>query len=162
MILFLEGLAMCFIILIVCVIGIAFDGPVGLVTFYEPEVQEKVIALGLITRKKITRNAVIAGIFVFLPMVLFIPYIVYGINGARGFTDGLMQMLVLGMMYGLFDRLFIDWFWVGKTNAWNIPGTEEFKPYIPKKTLLKKWIGTLVVYPLFYVLVAWIMSLLLK
>ena len=23
------------------------------------------------------------------------------------------------------DRLFIDWYWVGKTKAWDIPGTED-------------------------------------
>lgn len=71
-------------------------------------------------------------------------------------------MLVIGLMYGLFDRLFIDWFWVGKTNAWNIPGTEDLKPYIPKSALIKKWVGTLVVHPLFYVLVAFGMSFIQK
>ena len=36
------------------------------------------------------------------------------------------------MIEGLFDRFFIDWFWVGKTKAWLIPGTEDLMPYIPK------------------------------
>ena len=38
MILIVEGMAMCLIILMVCVIGIAADGPVGLVNFYEEDV----------------------------------------------------------------------------------------------------------------------------
>lgn len=32
-------------------------------------------------------------------------------------------------------------------------------PYIPKKTLVAKWSGTLVMQPLFYALLAWIMTL---
>ena len=33
MLVVLEGIVMCFVLLIVCVVGIA-NGPVGLVTFY--------------------------------------------------------------------------------------------------------------------------------
>lgn len=158
MILIIEGMAMILIMLLVCVIGIATDGPAGLVTFYEPEVRTRVVELGLTTNEKIRKSTIISGIAVFLPMILLIPWMVYGLNGAEGFQQGLFQMLVIGLMYGLFDRLFIDWYWVGKTNAWNIPGTEDLKPYIPRKTLIKKWFGTLVMQPLFYVLIAWIMT----
>ena len=35
----LEGVAMCFVLLIICVVGIA-NGPVGMVFFYEKEVQQ--------------------------------------------------------------------------------------------------------------------------
>lgn len=31
-----------------------------------------------------------------------------------------------------FDRIFIDWYRVGKTDARNILETEDLKPYIPK------------------------------
>ncbi len=47
----LEGIALCFILLMICVIGIA-NGPVGCVYFYEPAVQEKVVKLGLTTKEK--------------------------------------------------------------------------------------------------------------
>lgn len=162
MLLVIEGMAMCLIMLLTCVVGIAKDGPVGLVTFYEKEVQDRVVALGLTTKDKIRKSAIISGIVVFLPMLFFIPAMVYGLNGARGFTQGFLQMLAIGMIYGLFDRLFIDWYWVGKTRAWDIPGTEDLKPYIYGNTLIQKWVGTLVVHPLFYALIAWIMSLILK
>ena len=162
MILIIEGFAMCFILLLVCVVGIANDGPVGLGTFYEENVKKRVTELGLTTREKIRKSTIVSGIAVFIPMLLLIPYMVYGTNGAEGFTQGFFQMLVIGLMYGLFDRLFIDWYWVGKTNAWNIPGTEDLKPYIPKRTLFRKWFATLVVHPLFYALIAWVMSLFLK
>ena len=159
MILIVEGMAMCLIILMVCVVGIATDGPVGLVNFYEEDVRQRVVELGLTTPEKINRRAVISGIAVFIPMLVLIPYMVYGLNGAAGFRQGFAQMLVIGMIYGLFDRFFIDWYWVERTNAWNIPGTEDLKPYIPMKTKIRKWTGTLVGFPLLFALIAWVMTM---
>ena len=159
MLLIIEGMAMCLIILLVCVIGIADEGPVGLVTFYEQEVKDRVVELGLTTEEKIRKSTIISGIAVFIPVLVLIPYMVYRINGASGFRQGFTQMLIFGLIYDLFDRLFIDWYWVGKTNAWIIPGTEDLKPYIPRKALLRKWIGTLIGFPVIYALIAWIMTL---
>ena len=42
MILIVEGFVMCFVLLLVCVIGIA-NGPVGLVVFYGQEVKNRAI-----------------------------------------------------------------------------------------------------------------------
>lgn len=56
-----ESLAMCFILLIICVIGIA-NGPVGSVYFYQPEVQAKVVELGLTTKEKIKKRYAIDGV----------------------------------------------------------------------------------------------------
>lgn len=158
MLVVLEGVVMCFVLLIVCVVGIA-NGPVGLVTFYEPEVQERVIELGLTTRERIKRNTTLAGIALFVPALVLVPYMVYGVNGAQGFLEGFTQMLIISLIYGLFDRLFIDWWWVGHTRAWIIPGTEDLMPYIYGKTLVYKWVGTLVAFPLVYALIAWLMTL---
>ena len=52
------------------------------------------------------------------------------------------------MAEGLFDRFFIDWYWVGHTKAWTIPGTEDLKLYIPRKTLIVKWGITIIGNPL--------------
>ena len=82
---------------------------------------------------------------------------VYGINGATGFWDAFWQMSVILWIQGLFDRFFIDWYWVGKTKAWEIPGTEDLKPYIPVKIMIGKWISTIVVNPLIAALVAGVM-----
>ncbi len=158
MLLLIEGLAMCFILLIICVIGIA-NGPVGSVYFYELEVQEKVVELGLTTKEKIKKGYAIAGVCLFVPIVFFVPAMVYFINGAREFFDIFKQITIILMIVGLFDRLFIDWYWVGKTKAWYIPGTQELMPYIPKKTWFKKWFGTIVGYPLFAAMIAAIMSM---
>ena len=56
MILLVEGVVMCFVLLLVCVIGIA-NGPVGLVVFYEQEVKNRVIELGLTTIDRIKKTS---------------------------------------------------------------------------------------------------------
>ena len=60
---------------------------------------------------------------------------------------------------GLFDRIFIDWYWVGKTKAWLIPGTEDLQPYIPMKVAIKKWVGTIIGYPIIAAIIAGVMTL---
>lgn len=84
MILIVEGIAMCFVLLLICVVGIA-NGPVGLVVFYEQEVQARVVELGLTTKEKIRKTSVITTIALFVPMIVLVPLMVYGINGAAGF-----------------------------------------------------------------------------
>ena len=158
MILIIEGIVMCFILLIICVVGIA-NGPVGLVVFYEQEVKDRVVELGMTTREKIKRISILTMIALFVPMIVLVPLMVYGINGARDFWNGFWQMLVILMISGLFDRIFIDWWWVGHTKAWIIPGTEDLRPYIYGKTLVKKWVGTLVGFPILAAVLAGIMQL---
>jgi len=158
MILLTEGLAMCFLLLMVCVIGIA-NGPVGLVVLYEEEVQNRVVELGYTTREKLRKSLVVTSLALFVPILILTTWMVYGINGAEGFREGFRQMTVILLIMGLFDRIFIDWYWVGKTKAWIIPGTEDLMPYIPKKVLIRKWLGTVVGFPLMAVLIAWVMTL---
>ncbi len=158
MLLIIESIVMCFILLMVCVVGIA-NGPVGLVVLYEDDVQNRVVELGYTTKEKIKRSFIIICIALFAPVFILTPLMVYGINGATGFWDGFWQMTVILWIMGLFDRFFIDWYWVGKTKAWLIPGTEDLMPYIPKKVMLRKWLGTIVGYPLFAALIAGVMLL---
>lgn len=75
------------------------------------------------------------------------------------FLDGFWQMLIILWIMGLFDWIFIDWYWVGHTKAWIIPGTEDLQPYIPTKVLIRKWVGTIVGYPLIAAMLAGIMTL---
>lgn len=147
MILIMESIVMCFILLLYCAVGIA-NGPVGLVVLYEDDVQARVVELGLTTKEKIKKSFIISCVVLFLPLVTLIPAVVYGINGATGFWDGFWQMTVILLIMGLFDRFFIDWYWVGHTKAWIIPGTEDLQPYVPKKVLIRKWVGTIIGYPI--------------
>lgn len=130
MILVVEGIVMCFVLLLTCVIGIA-NGPVGLVLLYEEDVQQCVVELGLTSKEKIKKNFLLCSIALFVPMFVLPPMMVYGINGATGFLDGF----------------------------WQIPDTEDLKPYIPTKVMIRKWFGTIVLNPIIAAIVAGIMQL---
>ena len=62
MLILLEGFVMCFILLLICVIGIA-NGPVGLVVFYEKDVQDRVVELGYTTKEKIKKTSITPLVF---------------------------------------------------------------------------------------------------
>lgn len=158
MILIAEGIVMCFVLLIVCVVGIS-NGPVDMVLLYEDDVQRRAVELGLTTSQTIRKNFILCSLALFVPMFVLPPLMVYGINGATGFWDGFWQMTVILWIQGLFDRFFIDWYWVGHTKAWEIPGTEDLKPYIPTKVLIRKWVSTILLNPLIAAIAAGIMVL---
>lgn len=42
--------------------------------------------------------------------------------------EGILGAILLIM--DVFDCLYIDWYWVGRTKAWIIPGTEDLMPCI--------------------------------
>lgn len=157
----LESCVLCLMLLLGCVAGIA-NGAEGLVCFYEKEVHERVVSLGLTTHARIKHNANLFKLFVLLPGVIFSVAAVYGLNGARGFFEGFWQLALIWVLEGLFDRLFIDWYWVGKTKAWVIPGTEDLMPYIYGKTLAGKWLMTLIGYPLLSAVIAGIMAVIIR
>lgn len=158
MLIVMEGIVMCFALLMVCVIGTA-NGPVGLVVFYEDDVQQRVVELGLTTRAKIKKTLVITFIALYAPVLILTPLMVYGINGAEGFWEAFWQMSAILWIMGIFDRFFIDWYWVERTKAWIIPGTEDLMPYIPVKTKICKWIATLLIHPLIAAAIAGVMLL---
>ena len=157
MIVVFEGIVMCFILLMYCVVGIR-NGAVGLVCLYEDDVQNRVVELGLVTKKQIKKQFIISTIILFVPLFTLVPYMVYGVNDVTDFTEGFIQMTIILMILGFFDRFFIDWYWVGHTKSWIIPGTEDLRPYIPIKMLIIKWLGTLVGYPLIALLIAKVMT----
>jgi hypothetical protein len=96
----LEGLAMSFWLLLVCVVGIA-NGPVGLVVLFEQDVKDRVIELGLITKEKMKKNAIITALALFIPTLIGVPLLVYFVNGARGFRDGFTQMAIIYLIDSL-------------------------------------------------------------
>lgn len=147
MILILECIIICFILLVPCVVAIA-NGIEQAAFLFEQDVQDRVVQLGLVSRERLDRNKKVFKAATLGVMVAFVLWAVYGINGARGFWQPFWQILAIAMAEGLFDRFFIDWYWVGRTKAWTIPGTEDLKPYIPKKTLILKWAVTIVGNPI--------------
>ena len=153
MLLIIEGIVMCFALLIALVVGIS-NGPINLVLLYEKDVQERVVELGLTTKEKIRKNFILCSIALFVPLFVLPPIMVYGLNGVTDFWDGFWQMTIIMWIQAIFDRFFVDWYWVGKTKAWEIPGTEDLKPYIPTKVMIGKWIGTIFLNPLIAIIVA--------
>ena len=106
MLIFFEGIVMCFILLIYCAVGIR-NGAVGLVCLYEKDVQDRVVELGLVTKKQIKTQFIVSSIILFIPLFTLVPYMVYGVNGVRDFTEGFIQMTAILLIMGLFDRFFI-------------------------------------------------------
>ena len=106
MLIIMEGIVLCFILLIFCVIGIA-NGPEKFTVFYEKDVQEKAIKLGYTTKKDIKKQTIISIIVLYLPSFVLVPFMVCYINGAKEFSDIFIQSLLIMYIMGLFDR-FLD------------------------------------------------------
>ena len=139
----LEGIGLGVLLILVCAIGIR-KGAVGMVHLYSPEVQERCVTLGLTTHAKIKRNALIFKAVCVPGYIAYVLVCVYALNGAKGFVPGFWQLLVILSVMNLIDRFWVDGYWVGHTNAWGIPGTEDLKPYITAKDKGKKWLfGTI-------------------
>ena len=151
---------MCFVLLITCVVAIS-NGAVGSVALYEDDVQKRVVELGLTTKKKIKKSFVILALVMFIPLFTLVPFMVYFVNGAYTFWEGFCQMSIIMWIMGLFDRLFIDLYWVGHTKAWYIEGTEDLMPYIPVKAMIVKWTFTILGMPLISALIAFVMTFIL-
>lgn len=151
----IEGIVLCFVLLLVCVINIQ-NGPVGGGHYYEEPVKRRVIELGLITKEQMNKNRGISGMVLMAALLILAPLMAFGVNGANSFAEGFWQLTVMYMVCGVFDRIFIDWYWVGHTKAWIIPGTEDLLPYIHKETWIKKIVLTIVLYPALAALLSWI------
>ena len=135
----LEGIGLGVLLILVCAIGIR-KGAVGMVHLYSPAVQQRCVELGLTTHEKIERDSLLFKAACIPGCIAYVLVCVYGINGAHGFATGFWQLLVILSVMNLIDRFLVDGYWVGHTNAWTIPGTEDLKPYITAKDKQKKWL----------------------
>ena len=139
----IEGLILGLLLIFVCAAA-KRRGAVELVYLYHKEVQQRCIALGLITPEKIRRNSIKFKLICIPGYILYVLLCVYAVNGARGFAAGFWQLLAILSVMNLVDRFAVDEWWVGHTRAWTIPGTEDLKPYITARDRCVKWIfGTL-------------------
>lgn len=102
-------------------------GPVGGAFYYERDIQDRLVELGLITHERIARRrrvAVATGLVAVLA-VLFVCVCV--INGARSYFDITWQTYVLYALMETFDCVVIDTWWVALSGWWDIPGTEGLR-----------------------------------
>lgn len=157
MLIIMEGIVLSFILLVFCIIGLA-NGPEKFTVFYEKDVQDKAIKLGYTTKEKIKKQMIISFIVLYTPLFTLVPFMVCYINGANEFSEIFIQSLLIMYIMGIFDRIFIDWYWVEHTKAWDIPNTEELKPYIPIKKKIIKWVGTFIGFPIIALIIAFVMS----
>ena len=159
--LILEGLGLGFLLYLICAIGIR-NGAIGMVHLYDQKVQERVVQLGLTTAEEIRKRSVRFRSLCLPGYLIYVLICVYGINAARGFLEGFWQSFVILFIMNLIDRFLIDEYWVGHTNAWIIPGTEDLKPYITAKDKKKKWIMGTVGMALLAAILSGVMALILK
>ena len=159
--LILEGLGLGFLLYLICAIGIR-NGAVGMVHLYDQKVQERVIALGLTTAEEIRKRNVLFRSLCLPGYLIYVLLCVYAINGARGFWPGFWQGFVILSIMNLIDRFLIDEYWVGHTQAWIIPGTEDLRPYITTKDKKQKWIMGTVGMAFIAAILSVIMALILR
>ena len=156
----LEGLQLGGLLVGFCAIGIR-KGAVNMVFLYHTDVQERCIENDLITRERIGGNR---RLFKGLGIPLYLAFVlvsVYAVNGARGFWPGFWQSFAILSVVNLIDRLGIDAWWVGRTKAWIIPGTEDLRPYIDRRDKRGKWLIGTVGFAILSALLSGIMALIL-
>ena len=155
----LEGLGLGALLVAVCAVGIR-RGAVNMVHFYSDEVQQRCVELGLTTKEKIRQKAILLKAVCVPLYIAYVLICVYAVNGAQGFLTGFWQCLVILSVMNLIDRLGIDGYWVGRTKAWVISGTEDLMPYISKADKQKKWLFGTVGMAVFSLILAGIGTLL--
>ena len=154
----IEGMLLGALLVLFCAVGIR-GGAVNMVFLYHRDVQDRCVENGLITRDKIRRNKRLFKGLCIPVYFVFVLVSVYTVNGARGAWPGFRQMFAILSIVNLIDRLLIDEYWVGHTKAWEIPGTEDMKPYINGKDKIGKWLMGTVGFAILCAMLSGIMAL---
>ena len=157
----IEGVLLGALLALLCAVGIR-KGAVTMVFLYHGDVQDRCVQNGLINRERIWQNR---KIFKGLGIPLYFTFVlvsVYAVNGARGFWPGFWQLFAILSILNLIDRLLIDEYWVGHTKAWDIPGTEDLKPYIDRKDRIGKWLVGTVGFAVLSAILSGVMALVLR
>jgi hypothetical protein len=154
----IEGMLLGALLVLFCAVGIR-RGAVNMVFLYHRDVQDRCVENGLITRDKIRRNKRLFKGLCIPVYFVFVLVSVYTVNGARGAWPGFRQMFAILSIVNLIDRLLIDEYWVGHTKAWEIPGTEDMKPYIDGKDKIGKWLMGTVGFAILCAMLSGIMAL---
>jgi hypothetical protein len=157
----IEGLLLGIVLVLFCADGIR-NGAVNMVFLYHQDVQDRCVKNGLITREKLGKNRKLFKGLAIPVYFVFVLVSTYAVNGARGFWPGFWQMFAVLSVVNLIDRLLIDEYWVGHTKAWEIPGTEDMKPYINRKDKTGKWLMGTVGFAVLSAILSGIMAMILR
>jgi hypothetical protein len=158
----IEGIGMCFLLFGLCFYLLKKYGPAGISFLYKQEVRDKCVELGFTTYEELTARKKKCKLISALMQIVYVIVCVWGINGAREFWEGFWQLYVIIEIENIFDRLVIDEYWVNHTHSWDIPETEQFKPYVDTKVKIVKWFAGIVGYALLAGIVAAIMTLIIR
>ena len=134
----IEGLILGLLLIFVCAAA-KRKSAAELVYLYHKDVQERCVSLGHITYKRIHSNNILFKSLCIPGYIAYVLICVYAINGANEFFTGFLQLFAILSIMNLIDRFVIDEWWVGHTSAWDIPGTEDLKPYITARDKCAKW-----------------------
>lgn len=121
------------------------SSPLNGLYFYPKPVQERVYALGLTDREKVSRKRRRFMIPFFLVMAAALALIVGFWNGVRAFWPAYWQTLLFLEVMNWYDGVVIDRLWVGHSRFWIILGTEDI-PFVQTwpQVLKKRVILTLI------------------
>ena len=124
----LQLILFCALFTLMVKIGVGNNALNGLF-FYPKPVRERVYALGLVDRETVARKRKRFMIPFFLVMGTALILIVGLWNGVRAFRSAYLQSLLFLEVMNWYDGIVIDRLWVGHSQFWVIPGTEDI-PFV--------------------------------
>ncbi len=113
--------------------------------FYPKPVQERVLALGLTTKEKVSKSRKIFMTAFYLVLLTALILIIGLWNGVSDFGTAYWQAVLFLEVMNWYDGIVIDRLWVGHSKLWRIKGAEDI-PYVQtwRQVLKKRLILTLV------------------
>ena len=140
----LQLILFCALFTLMVKIGVGNNALNGLY-FYPKPVQEKVYELGLTNRETVAKKRKRFMIAFFAVMAAALILIIRVWNGIQGFWAAYLQALIFLEIMNWYDGIVIDRLWVGYSEFWVIPGTEEI-PFVQTwpQVLKKRGILTLI------------------
>ena len=113
-------------------------GAVNGLFFYPKLVQERAYAIGLADRTAMGKRRKRFMAAFYLVMLGALMLIIGGWNGVRDFKTAYWQALLFLEVMNWYDGVVIDKLWVGHSQFWVLPGTEDI-PFVQTwKQVLKK------------------------
>ena len=140
----LQLILFCALFTLMVKIGVGNNALNGLY-FYPKPVQEKVYELGLTDRETVAKKRKVFMIAFFAVMAAALILIIRVWNGIQSFWAAYWQALLFLEVMNWYDGIVIDRLWVGHSQFWVIPGTEEI-PFVQTwpQVLKKRGILTLI------------------
>ncbi len=120
-------------------------GAINGLYFYPKPVQERAIEIGLTTQDTVRRKRKRFMVLFYIVMLAALLLIVGFWNGVTDFKTAYLQSLLFLEVMNWYDGIVIDKVWVGHSQFWVLPGTEDI-PFVQtwSQVLKKRCILTLV------------------